>query len=126
MKTNIGERSRAVKLSLAYRSTRGSQHVIRLPDGAEISSVSIDGKTEPLRAEAGELSIPILPGEHRVNIAWRNQRAIANRETVRDVDLAAAASNINLAIELPHNRWVLATSGPRLGPAVMQRWFSLP
>jgi len=119
MKTSVGGRSRAVNLRLAYRSTRGSQHVIRLPDGAEISSVSIDGKTEPLRAESGELSIPILPGEHSVNIAWRNQREIAYRETVRDVDLAAAASNINLSIELPRNRWVLATNGPRLGPAVM-------
>jgi hypothetical protein len=119
MKTSVGGRSRMVNLRLAYRSTRGSQHVIRLPDGAEISAVSIDGKNEPLRAESGELSIPILPGEHSVNIAWRNQRVLAYRETVRDVDLAAAASNINLSIELPHNRWVLATSGPRLGPAVM-------
>lgn len=119
MQTSVGERSRTVNLNLAYRSTRGSQHVIRLPDGAEISSVSIDGKTEPLRAESGELSIPILPGEHRVNIAWRNQRQMASSETVRDLDLAAAASNINLSIELPPNRWVLATSGPRLGPAVM-------
>ena len=119
LKTRVGDRSRAVNLSLAYRSTRGSQHVIRLPEGAEISSVSIDGKTEPLRAEAGELNIPILPGKHSVLVSWRNQKEVAYRETAPDVDLGAAASNINLSVELPRNRWVLATSGPRLGPAVM-------
>jgi hypothetical protein len=119
LQTSIGDRSRNTSLILNYRSTRGSQHVIRLPDGAEVNSVSIDGKTEPLRAEAGELSIPILPGEHNVSIEWRKQKEVTGRETSSDVDLAAASSNINLVVELPRNRWVLGTSGPRLGPAVM-------
>jgi hypothetical protein len=35
------------------------------------------------------------------------------------VDLGAPASNITLGFEMPHDRWLLATNGPRLGPAVM-------
>jgi hypothetical protein len=35
------------------------------------------------------------------------------------VDIGAPASNISLRLELPQNRWLLGTSGPRLGPAVL-------
>ncbi|MFQ6005487.1 MAG: hypothetical protein ACE5OQ_08275 [Woeseia sp.] len=119
LQTLVGERSRSADLNLAYRSTRGSQHAIRLPDGAEIRAVTIDGKTEPLHAKSGELTIPILPGEHSVQIAWRDHQEVGYRATSPDVDLGAAASNIKLSVELPRNRWVLATGGPRLGPAVV-------
>ena len=53
MAVNKGARSSTTDLLLMYRSTRGAQHVLRLPDGAEISEVQIDGRVEPLRAEGG-------------------------------------------------------------------------
>ncbi|MEX2123768.1 MAG: hypothetical protein WD795_07720, partial [Woeseia sp.] len=119
LQTEVGARSRSVNLTLNYRSTRGAQHVIRLPDAAEVLSVTIDGRNEPLRPDNGALSVPILPGEHVIEVRWRQDLAVGIRAEVPTVDLAAAASNISIGIEMPENRWVLATSGPRLGPAVM-------
>jgi hypothetical protein len=119
LQNEIGARSRNVEMTLEYRSTRGAQHVIRLPDGAEVVSVTIDGRSEPLRAGNGELSVPILPGEHGIEVRWRHDLSLALRAGTPVVDLAAPASNIELGLELPQNRWVLFTSGPRLGPAVM-------
>jgi hypothetical protein len=119
LQTRIGARSRSVEMSLQYRSTRGAQHVIRLPESAELQSVMIDGRNQPLLAQGGELSVPILPGEHGIDVRWRQDLPVAMRVRTPAVDLAAPASNIALGLELPGNRWVLATSGPRLGPAVM-------
>ncbi|HNP64301.1 MAG TPA: hypothetical protein PKH39_10235, partial [Woeseiaceae bacterium] len=36
-----------------------------------------------------------------------------------EVDLGAPASNINLTLAKSQDRWLLATSGPKLGPAVL-------
>ena len=119
MKVEHGSRSTAATLELGYRSTRGAQHVIRLPDNAEVTEVLIDGDLEPLRADAGELTVPILPGEHDIEISWRTSDEISARATTPLVDIGAPASNISLHTELPDNRWLLATNGPRLGPAVL-------
>jgi len=121
VKINVehGSRSTSATLELEYRSTRGAQHVIRLPDNAEVTEVRLDGDLEPLRADAGELTVPILPGEHFIEIDWRSSDEISARATTPLIDIGAPASNISLHTELPENRWVLATNGPRLGPAVL-------
>lgn len=114
-----GSRSSSVTMALAYRSTRGAQHLLQLPEGAEVTRVVIDGQVEPLRAEAGELTVPILPGEHDIEVSWRRDGAIATRTQSPQVDIGAPASNIELQLQLPANRWLLATNGPSLGPAVV-------
>lgn len=117
--TEVGARSRTTTLDLAYRSTRGAQHVLRLPEDARVLDVTIDDADEPLRAEAGELALPILPGEHRVSVRWQQEIPVGLRTATPAVDLGAAAANLSLGLDLPPTRWVLATHGPRLGPAVL-------
>ncbi|MCZ6833603.1 MAG: hypothetical protein O7F11_07645, partial [Acidobacteria bacterium] len=119
IQTDVGERSRTSTMSLTYRSTRGAQHVIRLPDGSQVMSVSIDGRDEPLAAENGELTLPIVPGEHLVQVNWRDELGVGTKASTPQIDLGAAAGNISLRMTLPRSRWVLGTAGPRLGPAVM-------
>ncbi|NNF50233.1 MAG: hypothetical protein HKN65_10285 [Woeseiaceae bacterium] len=114
-----GARSSDVTMSLAYRSTRGAQHVIVLPPGAELTSVRIDGRPSTLRAEDRELSLPILPGEHKVSVAWRASGETGFSTETPEVDLGAPASNIDIAMSLPEDRWLLGTRGPQLGPAVL-------
>jgi len=114
-----GSRSSSAAMQLGYRSTRGAQHVLRFPANAEITQVVIDGQIEPLRAEAGELTVPILPGEHNIGVNWRIEEEIGSHTVTPTVDIAAPASNIALHLQLPENRWLLGTNGPRLGPAVL-------
>ena len=117
--SQLGERSRTSNLTLRYRSTRGTQHVLGLPEEAEIVAVSIDGETAPLRPENGELRVPILPGEHNIAIEWRTGDTLGIREQAPRVDIGASASNIHTSLSLAPNRWVLATFGTALGPAVL-------
>ena len=114
-----GERSSTTQLVLRYRSTRGAQHVLRLPEAAEISEVRIDDRIEPLRADDRELTVPILPGAHTIAVTWRASEGVDSVARSPDVDLGAPASNITMRLTLPQNRWLLGTDGPRLGPAVL-------
>ena len=119
LRVEQGARSSTTTMNLNYRSTSGAQHVIQLPEDADVTEVSIDGDIEPLRAEGGELTVPILPGEHAISVTWREDGDIGARTQMPAVDIGAPASNITMNMSLPHNRWLLATNGPRLGPAVL-------
>lgn len=114
-----GSRTRDVNLQLHYRSTRGSQHVIQLPTAAELTSVQIDGRDQTLRAEDGALTLPILPGNHSIVINWRESGGMGLISSTPEIDIDAPASNINITMNKSQDRWLLATSGPKLGPAVM-------
>ena len=115
----FGNRSSDVTLTLDYRSTQGTQHVIRLPGDAEVTTVSIDNREQTLRPEDGSLTLPIQPGEHQVRVAWRAPGGMEGWATTPAVDLGAPAGNIELSMSRPRDRWLLATSGPQLGPAVL-------
>jgi hypothetical protein len=84
-----------------------------------VSEVRIDNRIEPLRADGRDLTVPILPGSHAIAVTWRENRAVDSIAVTPDVDLGAPASNITMRLTLPQNRWLLGTSGPRLGPAVL-------
>ena len=114
-----GDRSSDTTLDLEYRSTRGAQHVLRLPDNAEVTAVLIDGRSQTLRAEDGALTVPILPGKHAIRVEWRATGSMGLRTVTPVVDVGGPASNIEMSLTKPHDRWLLATSGPQLGPAVL-------
>ena len=114
-----GDRSSTTQLTLRYRSTQGAQHVVLLPEDAEVTEVRIDNRVEPLRADGRELTLPILPGKHSINITWRDATDAGSVAHTPDIDLGAPASNITMNLTLPQNRWLLGTNGPRLGPAVL-------
>lgn len=117
--TDHGDRSSDVSLGLEYRSTRGAQHTLRIPENAELTDVVINGQSQSLRAQNGAIVLPILPGEHDIQLKWRADGEIGTRMTTPLVDIGAPASNISMHMQLPRDRWLLATSGPRLGPAVL-------
>ena len=119
MNTNVGRRLAETHLSFRYRATRGDQHVIRLPEGAELTAVTIDNRTEPLRAVNGALTLPILPGAHQVSLSFSETRTAGFVAGSPDVDLGAAASNVSLSLSPERSRWLLLTRGPDLGPAVL-------
>lgn len=119
LSVTYGKRSSDASLRLSYRSTRGAQHVIALPPAAEITSVVIDDRPQIMRAEDGQLTVPILPGSHSIQIGWREVGEMGWRTSTPDIDIGAPAGNIEVRLTKPRDRWLLATSGPKLGPAVL-------
>ena len=117
--THVGKRASDSTLSFSYRSTQGAQHPITLPEGAEVTRVSVDGRSIPLRPEGNVLPLGIEPGQHQVEVDWRGADGAGTRNQTAVVNLNSPASNLRLQLQLPENRWVLFTGGPTLGPVVL-------
>lgn len=117
--TRAGLRALEHELTATLRSTAGGQHAIGLPEAAEVLAVEIDGATINARPEGGTLTIPVRPGSQQVLVRWRESAELGLVTRTAPVDLAAPASNLDLSLALPADRWILVTRGPALGPAVL-------
>lgn len=117
--SRAGERATETTLGLRARSTRGGEHAIGLPAGAELLEARRDGEPVNLAVRDGKLSLPLLPGEHDYTLRLREPHGVATRTRTPVFALHAPVANINLNLQLPQDRWVLWTWGPTTGPAVL-------
>ena len=117
--THVGARSRTSTLTADYRGTRGGSRSLRLPAGAALRSVTVDGEPEPLAVADGELNIPFLPGEHVLEVVWDEGGSVGAVTRTPEVALPAPVSNMRAVAFMPANRWLLFAAGPSLGPAVL-------
>lgn len=117
--SRAGERATETTLGLRARSTRGGEHAIGLPAGAELLDASRDGEPINLAVRDGKLSLPLLPGEHGYTLRLREPHGVAARTRTPSFALHAPVANIDLALQLPQDRWVLWAWGPTTGPAVL-------
>lgn len=114
-----GLRATDASLALAYRSSQGGQHFVTLPEGAELTGMTLDGAPQPLRQEGARVPIPLAPGAHQATLAWREPSGIRAGFRGSAVDLGAPSVNAHVELAVPEGRWVLFTGGPRLGPSVL-------
>ena len=114
-----GLRATDSTLTLQLRSSRGAQHVVTLPDGAVLESVTVNGTMSPIRQEGRKVTLPVLPGAQSVAIKWRTPAGIGLVFNAAEVDLGAPSVNATTVIIMPEGRWVLGASGPRVGPVVL-------
>ena len=119
LRVTPGLRASDFALELSLRASRGVQHALTLPDGAELQSVKLDGALQPVRAVEGRVVLPVRPGKHTALVTWRGPEGIAGYYATPAVDIGAASVNAELEIAAPRDRWVLLVGGPRLGPAVL-------
>ncbi|HKV10335.1 MAG TPA: hypothetical protein VJ725_19495 [Thermoanaerobaculia bacterium] len=114
-----GLRSTDVSLTLSVRSSRGGQHTVVLPEGAELTAVTVDGRAQPIRQEGRKVTLPIHPYSQTIGLSWRESRGISLFLRTPAVDLGAPSVNALTQAEIPASRWILLVGGPRLGPAVL-------
>lgn len=114
-----GLRASDVALTLTIRSSRGGEHTVTLPDGAELESLSINGAAQPIRQNGRKVTVPIVPGAQTVSLKFREAVGLATTFASSDVDLGAPSVNATVTLAVPGGRWLLFTAGPRVGPAVL-------
>ncbi|MFQ3218428.1 MAG: hypothetical protein ACI8R9_000384 [Paraglaciecola sp.] len=114
-----GERTSTFLLSFNYRSTRGGEHLIDLPDDYELKEVKSDDNLLNVQAIEQRLALPILPGLHRVQLSLRYAGEATSLLSLPRVNLNAPVSNIETKISISNNRWIIWAKGPVLGPAVV-------
>ncbi len=121
LRIDPGLRSAEARLALSIRSSRGGQHLIRLPEDAVLSSLTIDGREQPVRQEAREITLPIRPGLQQIVIQWREAHGLSSGFVYRapEIDLGAESVNHQVEIAPSSGRWILLAGGPRLGPSIL-------
>jgi hypothetical protein len=117
--TSIGQRASGHVLAFTLRASQGGEQAIALPAGTEVTGASRDGVALNLRALDGRLSVPVLPGTHRYQLDLRSDAAIGFDTRTAPIGLGLPAANVGLTLQLPADRWLLATWGPPVGPAVL-------
>lgn len=114
-----GKRSLESELNLSIRSSKGTQHTLTLPEKVELQSVIINGSAQPIRQKDTRVTLPIIPGQQDITLIWRKIQEQSLFLTTETVNLGVASINSHLKIFLGQDRWVLFTSGPKFGPAVL-------
>ena len=114
-----GKRSRDVVLKASLRSSQGMQHTLTLPENAQLQSVTIDGRSQPLRQEGRKLTLPINPNKQEILLKWQEPVGIGFITRLSNVDLGQNSVNSNLTLSLGQDRWVLFAFGPMFGPIIL-------
>ncbi len=119
MTVKPGQRATDARVAITLRSSQGGQHKLTLPEGATLQSVSIQGRPQAIRQEGRAVTIPVTPGQQRVELAWRQSQGTTSHLRTPSLDLGTESVNATLVVEVPSSRWVLFTGGPPVGPAVL-------
>ena len=119
LRVTLGRRGSESELRLALRGSQGGIHPIRLPPGAEPTRFQVNRQDLPLPKAGASLEIPLTPGQASVLIQWRAAQETGLRIIPGLPELDSPAVNLNLAVQVPADRWVLLTGGPRIGPVVL-------
>nr|CAA6829635.1 MAG: Unknown protein [uncultured Thiotrichaceae bacterium] len=119
MTIHSGKRASDVRLNLNIRSSRGVQHMMKLPENAELQELSIDGVTQRIQEGGRELNLTLKPGGQKVAVHWREAEPVGAFYRFPEVDLGLPVVNTNFRMNLPRDRWVVWADGPTMGPAVL-------
>jgi len=120
LELNPGNRSSRAILTLLIKSSQGGQHTIKIPKGAELQEVAINGAVELIRQEGQKVILPITPGSQSINLVWRDDRGIVPLYRTPTVDLGAPSVNAAVDLHISYDRWPLFVGGQQLaGPAVL-------
>lgn len=114
-----GQRLLQGQLTMTIRASQGGWQEVTLPPGAEVRSTTIDGESRNLRFEEGKLNLPLRPGKTRYHIEWQQPWEHRFIERAPAVDIGDEAVNIEVILNPSTKRWLLWTSGPSWGPAVL-------
>jgi hypothetical protein len=114
-----GERSTDVQLAMRLRASLGGPHAIKLPAGAELLAVQVNGATLALQPRDGVLSLPLTPGAQSVDLRWRAPEGMGLLWRHEGLALGLPGVNDALTLQVPEDRIVLAVGGPLIGPAVL-------
>jgi hypothetical protein len=119
LETRPGLRASDATAQVVLRSSQGGPHLVRLPEGAELQSLTVDGTPQPVRQEGRAVTLTLVPGTQTVELVLREPRGIGRLFRGAELDLGLPSVNAHLRVAVPPSRWILAVGGPRLGPAVL-------
>jgi hypothetical protein len=114
-----GARVTQSELKLTLRSSRGSQHTLKLPENATLDKVTKNGVDQPIRQEGQNVTLPLSPGSQTYSIKFKSSQGVGFKTVTPQLDLGGEAANVSLRVQVPRSRWLLFVGGPSMGPAIL-------
>lgn len=114
-----GQRETRHQLRFHLISSKGSEQRIDLPPGARISQVRVDDEARAVDEDSQRVIVPVNPGQHWVEVEWRETVELDSRVVTPVVNLNAPYVNHSIELTVPQGRWVLFAGGPSMGPAIL-------
>jgi hypothetical protein len=114
-----GRRVQDGSLMVEARASRSSGLALRVPEGTELRTVTVDGIAKPNRPEAGVLKLNVDAGAHTVRLDWRVSREPALLMRAPAVELGQPAANVEAVLHPGGERWLLAVGGTPWKPVVL-------
>ena len=120
MAVTPGIRATDITLSLNVRSSRGGVHVVKIPEGAQVQKITINGLDQVTQLEKNrEIHLDLSPGSSLIQLIWREPRGLTTLIRTPNVDLGVNGVNLVTHVYLAKDRWVLFTGGPVIGPVIL-------
>jgi hypothetical protein len=116
-----GRRVLESTLTFKLRSSQGGEQNITIPADGQVVTFTIDGLVLPIQQEGGKLTFSAEPGEHQIQLVWRQDKAPGLVMKAPDVTLSSGGANVLTTMSVPDNKWLLWSGGPRWG-AVVTLW----
>jgi len=107
------------ELSLQIRSSRGGQHDIKLPENAQLQSVTINGTLQPIRQEGQRVTVPIMPSAQKIKLVFSQAIGLTEKFTTPRIDIGVENVNTHIVVHMPRNRWILWINSQPMGPSVL-------
>jgi hypothetical protein len=114
-----GLRSTDAQLVLRLRSSRGGEHEIQLPEGAQLQKLVVNEQSQPVRQAGDRVTLSLRPGAEAVELDWTEAHGMGVVYEAPAVNIGAPTVNARTDIQVPGDRFVLLVSPSRLGPAVL-------
>lgn len=116
--TSVGPQDAKHTLSFDVVTAQAGERTLVLPSGSEVIKVLRDGQRLSLPLSGDRLVVPLQRGKQTVIIEFRSPSGRAWL-TTPTVDLGGPASNVTYKLSHAKQRWVMWTSGPGWGTAVL-------
>jgi len=114
-----GIRHTRIQADVTIRSSLGGEHVITLPEGMTLHTLSIDHRNQPITQNRGAINLPIHPGKQTVNLTLSLAQGMHSYFETPDLNVGGQGVNARIEVIVPQDRWVLWVNGPTFGPAVL-------
>lgn len=116
-------------LSASVRTTKGGFLPVKSPPGWTFKSLKSAGMEIPANETDGIVNVPLQPGARKLEIEWFQQNTkdeafltkafMPRLYRIPTIDLSMPSTNAEMYTHLPQGLWLLASGGPRLGPAIL-------
>ncbi len=116
--TSPGIRAMTTSLTLKIDASVVDDVTLNLPPDSSVEVLTLNGEEQPLGVTS-TVKLPIAHGENYYTVEWRNETGLTWLYRTPQVTLNRDARNIQLAVTLPRNRWIMLLGGPSIGSAVL-------